>query len=209
MTSYNMDGLKNLNMEGLKNLGQKYKEESVEERKKRRCQLAFPAILNLASGIAMVAIGAVFHDECVGNKATLFLMVGGSILLAASSLKLLLFLIPMDCGHKTAEPLSGVLDFAYFIVAIWGSVQVFGKSSLSKASRLQYSTYLYHNNKYVGLQAPIRHGKEMISTLTTIAHKPPFSWPSSASFSSGSLCRSVAAAIAARHVAKIASPQLI
>lgn len=126
MTSYNMDGLKNLNMEGLKNLGQKYKEESVEERKKRRCQLAFPAILNLASGIAMVAIGAVFHDECVGNKATLFLMVGGSILLAASSLKLLLFLIPMDCGHKTAEPLSGVLDFAYFIVAIWGSVQVFG-----------------------------------------------------------------------------------
>ena len=136
MTSHNLDGLKNLpkNLEGLKNLGQKYKEESVEERKKRRCQLAFPAVVNLASGIAMVAIGAVFHDECVGNKATLFLIVGGSIMLAASSLKLLVFLpvIPMDCSHKAAEPLSGMLDFAYFIVAIWGSVEVFGKSSISE-----------------------------------------------------------------------------
>ena len=136
MTSQNMDGLKNLpkNLEGLKKLGEKYKEESVEERKKRRCQLAFPAVLNLASGIAMLAIGAVFHDECVGNKATLFLIVGGSILISASSLKLILFLpFPnMECSHKAAEPLSGLLDFAYFIVAIWGSVVVFGKSSISR-----------------------------------------------------------------------------
>ena len=135
MAGNNMEGLKNLpkNLEGLKQLGQKYQEESVEERKKRRCQLAFPAVINLIMGIVMVALGAANHDACVGNKATLFLMVGGSILLSASTLKLLVFLpIPMmECSHKTAEPLSGLLDFAYFIVAIWGSVVVFGKNMSS------------------------------------------------------------------------------
>ena len=135
MTSNNLDGLKNLpkNLEGLKKLGEKYQEESVEDRKRRRCQLAFPAVLNLAAGIAMVAIGAVFHEECVGNKATLFLMVGGGILIGASTLKLVVFLpmLPADYSHKTAEPLSGLLDFAYFIVAIWGSVVVFGKKKSS------------------------------------------------------------------------------
>ena len=90
MAGNNMEGLKNLpkNLEGLKQLGQKYQEESVEERKKRRCQLAFPAVINLIMGIVMVALGAANHNACVGNKATLFLMVGGSILLSASTLKL-------------------------------------------------------------------------------------------------------------------------
>ena len=49
-------------MEALKNL-EKLK-ESDEEKKKRRCQQGAGQIGQVIGSIAMIVIGAIYHDEC-------------------------------------------------------------------------------------------------------------------------------------------------
>ena len=44
-------------------------------------------MLNVASYTACVAIGAVFHEQCVGNKAALFLIIAGVVQVLGSLLK--------------------------------------------------------------------------------------------------------------------------
>lgn len=83
-------------------------------------------------GLTMVAIGAVHHRECVGNDATLFLIVAGGVQIFASSAKLLAYLTRIELLKKIES--TGLLDLGYFAVVIWGAVKIFGKSlySLSK-----------------------------------------------------------------------------
>ena len=79
-----------------------------------------------------MAIGAVFDDECVGNRATLFLMVGGSVTIFGSLMKVLAWLAPRFNSKIVA--IANLSDFAFFIIAIWGSVEVFGKFRISVVS---------------------------------------------------------------------------
>ena len=58
---------------------------------------------------------------------SLIFKVGGSILLVSNGLKLLSLLTKCECDDKIADFVSPILDFAYFIACIWGSVIVFGK----------------------------------------------------------------------------------
>ena len=56
-----------------------------------------------------------------------FFKVGGSVLLVSNALKLVSYLTKCECDDKIADFITPMLDFAYFIVVIWGSVIVFGK----------------------------------------------------------------------------------
>ena len=57
----------------------------------------------------------------------LFFKVGGSVLIVSNALKLLSALTKCECDDKIADFLTPLLDAAYFIVCIYGSVIVFGK----------------------------------------------------------------------------------
>jgi hypothetical protein len=93
-----------------------------------------PAVINICVGIAMVVVGALNDEECDGDKnATYFLKVGGSVLLVSNALKLVSYLTKCECDDKIADFITPMLDFAYFIVVIWGSVLVF-----SAWSTIQY-----------------------------------------------------------------------
>merc|ERR1712127_1090574 len=116
--------MENFDIEAMK---KKYSEESPEEKEKRTKMEMFPAVINICVGIAMVVVGALNDDKCNGDKdATYFLKVGGSVLLVSNALKLLSFLTKCECDDKIADAITPMLDFAYFIVVIWGSVIVFG-----------------------------------------------------------------------------------
>ena len=58
---------------------------------------------------------------------SIFFKVGGSVLLVSNALKLVSYLTKCECDDKIADFITPCLDFAYFIVVIWGSVLVFGK----------------------------------------------------------------------------------
>ena len=53
----------------------KYADESPEDKEKRNKQQIFPACINLAVGIAMVAVGAHFAGDDNDGNATHFLKV--------------------------------------------------------------------------------------------------------------------------------------
>ena len=59
-----------------------------------------------------------------------FFKVAGSVLLVSNALKIVSSLTKCECDDKIADFITPCLDFAYFIVVIWGSVLVFGKYSL-------------------------------------------------------------------------------
>merc|ERR1711997_1117586 len=111
--------MENFDIEAMK---KKYSEESPEEKEKRTKMEMFPAVINICVGIAMVVVGALNDDK----DATYFLKVGGSVLLVSNALKLVSFLTKCECDDKIADAITPMLDFAYFIVVIWGSVIVFG-----------------------------------------------------------------------------------
>lgn len=83
-------------------------------------------------GLTMVAIGAVHHRECVGNDATLFLIVAGGVQIFASSAKLLAYLTRIELLKKIES--TGLLDLGYFAVVIWGAVKIFGSYPAWKAN---------------------------------------------------------------------------
>ena len=70
---------------------------------------------------------AYFQYEDKPQDATMFLMVGGGVLLSANILKIIAYLTPCTKDDKVADIITPILDIAYFIVVIWGSVRVFGK----------------------------------------------------------------------------------
>ena len=124
-----MENLKKLDREQLESLAKRYNEESPEEKKKRRKWTLFPAVINSIAAIAMLAVGIYHHTEerCKTGEATLFLIIGGTFLLVGSGLKVLAYLTPCKCDDKLADVTGPLCDLVYFIVVIWGSVQVFGK----------------------------------------------------------------------------------
>jgi len=116
--------MENFDIEAMK---KKYSEESPEEKEKRTKMQMFPAVMNIIVGIAMVVVGAMNDDVCNGDMdATYFLKVAGSVLLVSNALKIVSSLTKCECDDKIADFITPCLDFAYFIVVIWGSVLVFG-----------------------------------------------------------------------------------
>ena len=116
----------------LENIRKHYAEESEEDKAKRRKQQIIPAFVHLALGVVMLVFG-VKHDnetDCPGGEATSFLVVGGAVMLTSNALKIMAHFTPCECDDKIADIVVPLCDFAYFIVAIWGSVKVFGKISL-------------------------------------------------------------------------------
>ena len=120
-----MDALQHLKgLEALK----KMNPETEEDKKKRRRGIIFGAVINLIVSLAMIIVGGIHNNDtdCPGRQATEFLIVGGSILLCSSILKLM-YLAPWPVLHKIVDVGSPLLDFIYFIIVIWGSARVFGK----------------------------------------------------------------------------------
>ena len=62
---YRFDGLR-----GLENLQRLRLPEDEKAKKRRRCQRGVPAVFQAALSIAMVSIGAVNHQYCVGSKGS-------------------------------------------------------------------------------------------------------------------------------------------
>ena len=60
-------------------------------------------------------------------KATLFLIIGGSVLLYSSILRVLAWLSPWPQVNDISERNAGFADFALMVICIWGSVNVFGE----------------------------------------------------------------------------------
>ena len=121
-----MDALQHLKgLEALK----KMNPESEEDKKKRRKGIVFGGVINSIVGLIMIIIGGVYNndDDCPKRHATEFLIVGGTILLLNSILKIQ-YLVPMEKVHKVIDVVTPIIDFIYFIIVIWGSVRVFGKS---------------------------------------------------------------------------------
>lgn len=122
-----MDALQHLKgLEALK----KMNPETEEDKKKRRRGIIFGAVINFIVSLAMIIVGGIHNNDtdCPGRQATEFLIVGGSILLCSSLLKLQ-YLAPLPMLHKVVDIGSPLLDFVYFIIVIWGSARVFGKQS--------------------------------------------------------------------------------
>merc|ERR1739838_564749 len=131
--------MENFDIEAMK---KKYSEESPEEKEKRTKMEMLPAVINICVGIAMVVVGALNDDECDDDKnATYFLKVGGSVLLVSNALKLVSYLTKCECDDKIADFITPMLDFAYFIVVIWGSVIVFGAYSAIDYENEELETY--------------------------------------------------------------------
>merc|ERR1711974_169746 len=125
-SSITMEGFK---MEQFESMKKPYNELSAEDKKKRRFNLLVPAAVTTLVSIAMIAIGKYFESEDKVGAAPSFLIVGGAVQLVGSAAKLLAFLTPCKCDDKLADAIGPLVDFAYFIVIIWGSVKVFGAYS--------------------------------------------------------------------------------
>ena len=119
---YRFDGLR-----GLENLKRLRLPEDEESKKNRRRQRGVPAIFQFILGVAMVTIGALNHEYCVGNKATLFLIIGGSLILVASILRVVAWLSPWPYINDINEKNAGLAEFIFWIFAIWGSFVIFGE----------------------------------------------------------------------------------
>ena len=125
----------------MENLQKKYADETEEDKQKRKKQQLLPAFVYLGISVAMLILGVKHNndEDCPAgdNAATRFLTVGGAVLLVSSALKILAYVTPCECDDKIAEVLGPLLDMAYFIVIIWGSVLVFGKFLNFKAFSLR------------------------------------------------------------------------
>ncbi len=117
-------------MENLESLAKRAKDESPEDQKKRERMEAFVAFIHMCLGIAMLALGVHYEDDDKTGEATSFLKVGGGVQLAANALKILAYLTPCKFDDKIQAVVTPLLDVAYFIIVIWGSVRVFGKIAL-------------------------------------------------------------------------------
>ena len=64
----------------------------------------------------------------MGNGATLFLLIGGAVTIFGSAMKVLAWLLASTRSASAMfDGVANLSDFAFFIAAIWGSVQVFGE----------------------------------------------------------------------------------
>ena len=103
------------------------KVKSPEEAKSQfRKQVLAPTLINLAVSIGMVIIGVQYSDQDKTESAAIFLKVAGGVLLTSSIIKIFAYLVPSIPDEKVVDIISPILDLAYFIVVIWGSVKVFG-----------------------------------------------------------------------------------
>ena len=109
------------------NLKKKYGDENEEDKAKREKQLGIGASVNLGMSIAMIILGVWYDSEDKTGDATDFLKVWGAVLCVNSAMKVVSFMTPCKCDDKITAIMSPLLDIAYFIVVIWGSVHVFGK----------------------------------------------------------------------------------
>ena len=139
----------------MKDLKKKYGEESREDKKNRHKKLFLPSLLSLTVCIAMVIVGKFqlysnpsklyapiyFHsvkknpdlflgyqykDDCDVNAA-MFLLLGGGIVLATSTMNVVAYLTPCDWDDRLADILTPLAYFAHFVVMIWGTITIFGK----------------------------------------------------------------------------------
>ena len=108
-------------------------QEEPEARQKRQKQLVGVNFVNLALNIAMVVIGVQYNNEedCRNGDAPKYLLIGGSIILAMSAMKIIAFLTPWKWDDKIVDILTPLADLTSFVVTIWGSVVVFGKQIIS------------------------------------------------------------------------------
>ncbi len=101
--------------------------ESPESKAKKMKMQAYLALVNFCSGIGMVIMGAL-NNDVDKTDATLFLIVGGSYQMSTAVLKMLvLFGYYKFQWNEKALLVIPLVDLAYFVIIIWGSVAVFGK----------------------------------------------------------------------------------
>ena len=84
----------------------------------------------IAIGIAMVVTGALYNEECVYSRASLFLIVMGSFALVLTLSAFMTTFIKeayynVDCYKSVWRTIA---CFGYFVIITWGTVEVFGKS---------------------------------------------------------------------------------
>ena len=106
----------------------KLKPQNEEARKKQKRNIVYGAIPNFATSIAMAVVGFLYNNDkdCPGNEAPQFLITGGCVLGASSFLKFY-YLTKFPKLHAFTDFAYPILDFVYFCLVIWGSVEVFGK----------------------------------------------------------------------------------
>ena len=68
-------------------------------------------------------------NPVLAAQAALFLIIYGATLIVASLLRVLAWLAPWPYINDINEKNAGFADFVCFIMAIWGSIQVFGESN--------------------------------------------------------------------------------
>ena len=124
---YRFDGLR-----GLANLKRVRLPENEKSKKRRRSHHAVLAMVQVLFSVEMVVVGALDHKTCVGNKATLFLIIGGSVLMVACTLRLFAWLSPWPYINDINEKNAGLAEFIFWIIAIWGSFQIFGEQLKKK-----------------------------------------------------------------------------
>ena len=61
-------------------------------------------------------------------QATLFLIIGGSVLFVASILRVFAWLTPWPYINDINEKNAGLAEFIFWMIAIWGSFLVFGEN---------------------------------------------------------------------------------
>ena len=67
------------------------------------------------------------NNEKKQEKISIHFQVGGGVLLATNLIKLVAYATPCKGDDKVADVIAPILDLAYFIIVIWGSVKVFGR----------------------------------------------------------------------------------
>jgi len=112
-------------------------------------------------GISLLVIGAKYHDKCVGNDATLFLVVGGAIMILMSLATLVAYLAKSELNRRIGPHTYHLLDSSYalallFIIAeavekflilgflaasIWGAVNFFGAYSTWESEDVHHQFY--------------------------------------------------------------------
>ena len=64
----------------------------------------------------------------ISPQATLFLIIGGSVLFVASILRVFAWLMPWPYINDINEKNAGLAEFIFWMIAIWGSFLVFGEN---------------------------------------------------------------------------------
>ena len=77
----------------------------------------------------MVVVGAVYFNNCNYSQAALFLQIYGGLVMGTSSLKITAYFFKNKMDH--IDKIVPALEFAEFVVTIWGSIVVFSKLSFS------------------------------------------------------------------------------